>query len=161
MQRCAGEKEDFDFFLLPGPLIYLKRPKGSYPFWISRGSEDQGVFVLFGFFVGNVRSPAHPQIYACGHSRPQGQASLVRGHDRKNNTPMQIRTRVGCGFALALRYRWPLLRTSSPLHTHAPLVAHDSQGTSCASHMRQHVCACITSERSKTRNRPQGRFATG
>ena len=97
-----------------------------------------------GFLQGNVRSPAHPQIYACVHSRPQGQASLVRGHDRKNNTPMQIRTRVGCGFASALCYRWPLLRTSSPLHTHAPLVAHDSQGTSCASHMRQHVTACDT-----------------
>ena len=41
------------------------------------------------------------------------------------------------------------------------VVAHDSQGTSCASHMRQHVCACITSERSKTRNRPEWRFATG
>ena len=32
----------------------------------------------------------------------------------------------------------------SPLHTHPPVVAHDSQGTSCASHMRQHVCACDT-----------------
>ena len=57
---------------------------------------------------------------------------------------MQIRTRVGCGFASALCYRWPLLRTSSPLHTHAPLVAHDSQWTSSASHMRQHVTACDT-----------------
>ena len=41
------------------------------------------------------------------------------------------------------------------------VLAHDSQGTSCASHMRQHVCACITSDRSKTRNRPEWRFATG
>ena len=57
---------------------------------------------------------------------------------------MQTRTRVGCGFASALCYRWPLLRTSSPLHTHAPLVAHDSQWTSSASHMRQHVTACDT-----------------
>ena len=47
-QRCAGEKEDFDFFLLPGPLIYLKRPKGSYPFWITRGSENLRFHVLFG-----------------------------------------------------------------------------------------------------------------
>ena len=38
---------------------------------------------------------------------------LVRGIIPPNcSTPMQIRTRLGCEFASALCYRWPLLRTS-------------------------------------------------
>ena len=49
----------------------------------------------------------------------------------------------------------------SPLHTHPPVVAHDSQGTSCASHMRQLEHACITSDRSKHWGCLQWRFATG
>ena len=128
----------------PDPSSISNDQKGLTPFGFPAALKIRGISFCMGFLQGNVRSPAHPQIYACGHSRPQGQASLVRGHDRKNNTPMQTRTRVGCGFASALCYRWPLLRTSSPLHTHAPLVAHDSQWTSCASHMRQHVTACDT-----------------
>ena len=50
------------------------------------------------------------------------------------------------------------------------VLAHDSQGTSCASHMRQHTHAaiyarfsmvCTISDRSINWRRPEGRFATG
>ena len=65
---------------------------------------------------------------------------------------MQIRTRLGLRICIGvlLSLAPAADEQCSPLHTHLPVVAHDSQGTSCASHMRQHVdAACY------------GRFATG
>ena len=65
---------------------------------------------------------------------------------------MQIRTRLGLRICIGvlLSLAPAADEQCSPLHTHLPVVAHDSQGTSCASHMRQHVdVACY------------GRFATG
>ena len=50
----------------------------------------------------------HPRRYA------HVGASIARPRYNPPNcsTPMQIRTRLGCEFASALCYRWPLLRTS-------------------------------------------------
>ena len=46
-------------------------------------------------------------VFRCrGGHRPSAERSP------KYNAPMQIRTRLGCEFASALCYRWPLLRTS-------------------------------------------------
>ena len=71
---------------------------------------------------------------------------------------------------------WPLTSAAiarghaAPPDMHRPVVAHDSQGTSCASHVRQHAHAaiyarfstvCTTSDRSDNRRCLQWRCATG
>ena len=85
------------FRFLPPPWIhpYLKRPKGSCPFWITRGSECLGFHILFGFVQGmpddckmadrrrkkriGVSKKFRTYVHPYEHRPPDGCVSVCRG----------------------------------------------------------------------------------
>ena len=114
------------FRFLPPPWIhpYLKRPKGSCPFWITRGSECLGFLALFGVLQGmlddheivdrrrkkriGVSKKFRTYVHPHEHRPPDGCVSVCRGEHRSsaagandNTTPMQIRNPIGYEFASA------------------------------------------------------------
>ena len=49
-----GRRKISNFFLLPGPLIYLKRPKGSCPFGLPAALRIRGFSFCLGFRKGHL-----------------------------------------------------------------------------------------------------------